>query len=55
MPQTYILPEDYKKFKMDRENEAKKVSLYILKPANNACGRGIRVIHKSQKVSKSTR
>ena len=54
VPQTYILPEDYRKFKLDREEEPGK-ALYILKPTNNACGRGIRVIHKKTKVSKSLR
>ena len=54
MSQTYILPEDYKKFKFDRENDPKK-AFYIMKPVNNACGRGIKVIHNKSKVSKTTR
>jgi len=45
-PQTYILPEDYKWFKLDRETETKK-AFYILKPTNSACGWGIKVIHKA--------
>ncbi len=52
-PQTYILPEDYKRFKVDREQLTKK-AFYILKPTNSACGRGIKVIHKDQKVSKNS-
>jgi hypothetical protein len=54
MTHTYVLPEDYKKFKIDRELEQKK-AFYILKPTNAACGRGIRVIHKKSKVSKNLR
>jgi tubulin polyglutamylase TTLL4 len=36
---------------MDKEAETKK-AFYIIKPANNACGRGIRVIHKDEKIPK---
>lgn len=55
MPQTYVLPEDYKKFKFDKESEPLKKGFYILKPTNSACGRGIRVISKKSKVSKNMR
>ena len=44
-PQTYIFPEDYKKFKADRDNDPQN-ALYILKPASASCGKGIRVINK---------
>lgn len=54
MTHTYILPEDYKKFKFDRENETKK-AYYIVKPTNSACGRGIKVIHKKSKVNPNHR
>lgn len=49
-PTTYILPEDYKRFCQDREQQNFK-SIYILKPAASSCGRGIRVIGKKQFVS----
>ena len=40
VPFTYLFPDDYKKWQIDRENE-KKNALYILKPANASCGKGI--------------
>lgn len=49
-PSTYILPGDYKRFKLDRELGHKN-SLYILKPCNAACGRGIKVIGQKTKVN----
>lgn len=44
-PTTYILPEDYKRWLLDREMSNFK-SMYIMKPAASSCGRGIRVIGK---------
>ena len=46
-PQTYIFPEDYKRWTIDRE-AAQFKNLYIMKPAASSCGRGIRVIGKTQ-------
>lgn len=42
-PKTYILPEDYKKFCIDRESSGYKY-MYILKPSSSSCGKGIKVI-----------
>jgi len=50
-PMTYIFPEDYNRFNIDRENEPNSC-LYILKPVASSCGRGIKVIGKSTKLGK---
>jgi len=50
-PQTYIFPEDYKKFHYDRDEEKKNV-LYIIKPSASSCGRGIKVISKNTHIGK---
>lgn len=50
-PTTYIFPEDYKRWCMDREMNNFK-SMYIMKPSASSCGRGIKVIGKHTKVSK---
>lgn len=42
---TYVLPEDYKRWCMDREMNNFKF-MYIMKPENSSCGRGIKVIGK---------
>ena len=52
-PQTYVFPEDYKRWQIDRENEGFK-HMYIMKPVNSSCGRGIRVIGKKAHVSKKS-
>jgi len=44
-PMTYIFPEDYKRWLIDREIANFK-NMYIIKPAASSCGRGIRVIGK---------
>lgn len=46
-PTTYILPEDFKKWNLDREMSNFK-NMYILKPAASSCGRGIKMIGKKQ-------
>jgi len=48
-PTTYILPEDYKRWNIDREVSNFK-DMYIMKPAASSCGRGIKVIGKKQQV-----
>jgi tubulin polyglutamylase TTLL4 len=48
-PMTYIFPEDYKRWNIDREMGNFK-NMYIMKPAASSCGRGIRVIGKKQQV-----
>ena len=50
-PQTYIFPEDYKRWCQDREMENYK-HMYIMKPQASSCGRGIRIIGKKANVSK---
>jgi tubulin polyglutamylase TTLL4 len=50
-PTTYIFPEDYKRFVLDREMNNFK-SMYIMKPAASSCGRGIKVIGKRTHVNK---
>lgn len=50
-PTTYIFPEDYKRWQIDREINNFK-HMYIMKPAASSCGRGIRVIGKKQNVGK---
>jgi tubulin polyglutamylase TTLL4 len=48
-PPTYIFPEDYKRWNIDREM-ANFRDMYIMKPAASSCGRGIKVIGKKQQV-----
>jgi tubulin polyglutamylase TTLL4 len=50
-PLTYVFPEDYKRFLNDRETNNYK-DMFILKPTNSSCGRGIKVIGKKDPVSK---
>jgi len=50
-PRTLVLPDDYKRLQQERE-DAEKNKLWILKPANSACGRGIRIIGKTGSVPK---
>ncbi len=50
-PQTYLLPEDYKKLVFDRESD-KKVPLYILKPNALSCGKGITVLGPQDQIPK---
>lgn len=48
-PMTYILPQAYKRWKQEREMNKYK-DLFILKPTNMNCGKGIRVVGKKDKV-----
>ena len=50
-PQTYILPEDWKRWCQERELGNYK-DMYIMKPTCGSCGRGIKVIGRMQKVAK---
>ena len=50
-PTTYLFPEDYERFKADKELEPTDV-LYILKPVASSCGRGIKVIGKTDRISR---
>jgi len=51
VPKTWILPEDLRRFNVERE-ESDKNKLWILKPSNSACGRGIRIIGKTGSLPK---
>lgn len=50
-PVTYLFPDDYKKWTLDREAENYKY-MYILKPNASSCGKGIKVIGNKQVVNK---
>lgn len=52
-PMTYILPEDYKRWQLDREAEGYK-HMYILKPSASSCGKGIKVIGPRQNINKKS-
>ncbi len=43
VPKTYFVQYDWAKFKKDYNMQNRKKKLYIYKPTNNACGRGIKV------------
>jgi len=50
-PQTYLLPDDYKKLAFDRESE-KKTPLFIMKPNAASCGKGISVLGPQDPIPK---
>jgi|APSaa5957512535_1039671.scaffolds.fasta_scaffold21047_3 tubulin polyglutamylase TTLL4 len=50
-PKTYIFPDDYRKFCIDREATGFK-HMYILKPSASSCGKGIKVIGQKTQVIK---
>eukprot|EP00352_Strombidinopsis_acuminata_P000618 CAMPEP_0176345818 /NCGR_PEP_ID=MMETSP0126-20121128/5765_1 /TAXON_ID=141414 ORGANISM="Strombidinopsis acuminatum, Strain SPMC142" /NCGR_SAMPLE_ID=MMETSP0126 /ASSEMBLY_ACC=CAM_ASM_000229 /LENGTH=107 /DNA_ID=CAMNT_0017693029 /DNA_START=2151 /DNA_END=2474 /DNA_ORIENTATION=- len=50
-PKTYLFPDDYRKFVMDREQDNYK-HMYIMKPNAASCGRGIKVIGAKQEVKR---
>lgn len=49
-PQTYLLPEDYKKLAFERE--ADKKALFIMKPNAASCGKGISVLGPADSIPK---
>lgn len=49
VPTTYIFPSDFDRFEIIREG-ADKDHLWIMKPSNAACGRGIKMITKDTKI-----
>jgi hypothetical protein len=51
VPKTWILPEDTRRLQKEREDEEEK-RLWILKPANSSCGRGIRILTKNSSLPK---
>lgn len=42
-PKTYIFPDDFRKFQLEREAAGNKL-MYIMKPSASSCGKGIKVI-----------
>ena len=42
-PRTYVFPDDFRKFTMDREATGNKL-MYIMKPSASSCGKGIKII-----------
>lgn len=50
-PKTYLFPDEYRKFCLDRETDNYK-HMYIMKPSASSCGRGIKVIGTKQEVKK---
>ena len=51
VPKTYLFPDDYRKFCMDREAENYR-HMYIMKPSASSCGRGIKVVGQKQEVKR---
>jgi len=47
-PMTFIFPEDYKRFIVEREDNPK--ILWIMKPVASSCGRGIKMVSRKSKV-----
>ena len=52
IPNTYLLSSDFERAKTVM-NDSSKNEMFILKPCNNACGRGIKVINKKNKLKKN--
>ena len=49
-PMSYLVQEDYEAFNAERERDTS--SLWILKPVAASCGRGIKIVNSTQRVSK---
>lgn len=49
VPMTYLFPSDFDRFEIAQDN-APKDQLWIMKPTNQACGRGIKMVGKDTKV-----
>lgn len=49
VPTTYLFPSDFDRFEIARE-VAEKGKLWIMKPANQACGRGIKMLKKDTPI-----
>jgi len=50
-PKTYVFPDDYRKFCLERESSGNK-HMYIMKPCDSSCGKGIKVIGPKTQVNK---
>lgn len=48
-PKSQILPTDHYKFQMD-QGASSKEQLWIFKPSNQGCGRGIKIINNQTKL-----
>jgi tubulin polyglutamylase TTLL4 len=51
-PPTYLMPEDHARLSTEREADPK--ALWILKPVASCCGRGIKMISRTDSVPKKT-
>ncbi len=49
-PQTYLLPDDFRRLTHDREADSK--SLFIIKPNASSCGKGISVLGPNDPIPK---
>ena len=49
-PLSYLIQEEYEAFLAERERD--KSALWILKPVAASCGRGIKIVDSTQRVSK---
>ena len=50
-PHTWVLPGQYEEFEEARKLKHMQEKMFIVKPAASSCGRGIRVVQGSQKLS----
>lgn len=50
-PHSWLLPYDYKDFENVRKMTLTADKFFILKPTASSCGRGIRVVHGSQRLT----
>jgi hypothetical protein len=51
VPKTWIFPEDISRFTKERQDTTES-KLWILKPANSSCGRGIKILTKTTALPK---
>ena len=49
-PETYLLPDDYRRLMADRDTDSK--ALYIMKPNASSCGKGIKVVGPGDMIPK---
>ena len=50
-PKTYIFPDDFRKFQLEREASGNKL-MYIMKPSAGSWGKGIKVVGPKTQVSR---
>lgn len=48
----WLLPEDDEAFEKSRAEEEDENCLYILKPTASSCGRGIKIVDRTQRIAK---